>query len=66
MALVLAATIVHFTLEPQYHPAVAATHTTQLSDREQEQQYCAAWATSQKAVQGGSTSAIREHCQKYL
>jgi hypothetical protein len=65
LVLVLAATIVHFTIEPNQLPIVRHPQVS-LSDREQERLYCSQWATSQQEVKGGTSTEIRDHCAKYL
>lgn len=51
---------------PNIRVTPVAHADTYVSDREQEREYCAAWATQKMPVVGGTEDAIRKHCQKYL
>lgn len=63
IAVVVLITIFHFTLEQKI--PVAHAQTKQLSDYQQEREYCAQVFTGMPIV-GGTMQQVREHCQKYI
>lgn len=63
IAIAMILTIFHFTLEQKI--PVAHAETNQLSDYQQEREYCAEVFTGTPIV-GGTMQQIRKHCQKYI
>lgn len=63
---ILLSLVIHMTIEPKGTTPIVKNATGMLSDRQQEQKYCAAWATQEIPVVGGTTDAIRNHCNKFL
>ncbi len=62
---ILFSAAIHTWIEPRGTMPIVKNSTGMLSDRQQEQEYCAAWVMQQEPVVGGTTDQIRKHCAEF-
>lgn len=63
--LALFGTFIHFAVEPFIPVAHAQEPVQQLSDYQQEHEYCQQFSTKEKPVIGGTREQIINHCKKF-